>query len=951
MKPSSISRITNKLFIALALLGILAANARAFPRYQAPRYESLSANNRPFYENGIYDASVPVPTKCISRTAGAKPMRIRDIHDYFTALAAVSPRVEMFEYGRTHENRPLVYLAITSEENMARLNEIKADVFSLANPSAPYRNAKTTEIINNSPAVAWMAYSIHGDEISGADAAVELAYQLAAGKDERTLMLLDSLVIIIDPSENPDGRERYLSMLTSHATSIPSTDAQALQHSGFWPWGRGNHYLFDLNRDWILLEHPETQGKVRAILEWSPQMLVDAHEMGANSSYLFNPPREPLNFNIPDTLFSWWSVYSADHATAFDRYGWSYYTKEWHEEWYPGYGSAWALYIGAVGLLYEQAGADGSPVKQRDGYILSYREAVHHQFISSIANLETTARNRRALLGSFYQTKINAIEAGKSQTPRRFVIPTDKYPNRANRLAEVLLGLGAEVKQTTSAGTLASAKNTFGETVKNISIPAGSYIVELSQPLRPLIKAAMEFDPHLPKDFLEDERREAEKWSGSKLYEFSSWSLSLAYDCGILATNSAVTSRTKVITEVSQPEGDVINADPKYGWVIDYKSDKAPILAIKLLESGFKVQSSERPFRVDGREFSAGSLLIRRKYNDRSVSFHIAKYAKQLGLKIYGVNTAIVQTGSDLGADSFHNLEFPRIGIFGGPGVSFTDYGSLWHHMDRELEVSHSILNLSNLGFLDLERYNVLILPSVRGSVGTVKQIIGEGGAKKLKGWVKDGGTLICVGTSAAWAADSASEMSSVRLRRNSLEKLDEFAEDNAFELFQREPTVDTNQLWHYKAPEKSDDEKKDNGKPDLEALKREDKRARDLFKPRGVVFNTKLDNENWPAFGCETRVGAGLYTSYAFLSKAPVETIARIEDAENCRIGGLLWPEARERWANTAYMTREGMGRGQIILFAGGPDFRGYWKGTARLFTNCLALGPGFGTKVSVGW
>ncbi|MFQ5607332.1 MAG: M14 family zinc carboxypeptidase, partial [Candidatus Zixiibacteriota bacterium] len=413
-------KLSNTLTLTLVCLLGGATLAGAFPPYQAPRYQSRSDDNQPFYKNGLYDNSIPVPEGTVPRSSEARPIRIHELHAYFRKLAAATERVKMFEYGRTYENRPLVYLVISSESNIAALETNKANMEKLANPRSPYGGSEIESIIDNSPAVAWLAYSIHGDEISGSDASVEVAYQLAAGIDERTKMLRDSLIIVIDPSQNPDGRERYLTMLQSHYSYFPSTDAQALQHGGFWPWGRGNHYLFDLNRDWILMENVESQGKVAAILEWNPQMLVDAHEMGAYSSFLFNPPREPLNKNIPDTITGWWKIYSRDNAEAFDENGWNYYTQEWHEEWYPGYGSAWALYIGAVGLLYEQSGADGMPTKQRDGYIQTYREATHHQFVSSIANLTTTAVHRRELLKSFYQIKVDAIEAGRRESPRRF---------------------------------------------------------------------------------------------------------------------------------------------------------------------------------------------------------------------------------------------------------------------------------------------------------------------------------------------------------------------------------------------------------------------------------------------------------------------------------------------------------------------------------------------------
>ncbi len=856
----------------------------------------------------------------------------------------------MFEYGRTYENRPLIYLVISSEENMAGVKTLKENLRKLANPEG-ITEADAQKIIKTNPAIGWLAYSIHGDEISGTDAAVEVAYQLVAGMDERTKMLRDSLIIVIDPSENPDGRERYLSMLQSHKSDVPSTDAQSLQHGGFWPWGRGNHYLYDLNRDWILLENPETRGKVNAILDWNPQMLVDAHEMGAYSSFLFNPPREPINKNIPDTIKSWWRTISKDHAEAFDKHGWSYYTQEWHEEWYPGYGSAWANYVGAIGLLYEQSGADGLPTKQRDGYIQTYREAVLHHFTGSIANLTTIAKHRTELLSNFYAMKRAAIHDGNAKSPKRFVIPAGKHSERADQLAKVLLGLHVRLERTIEPTTIGGAHDGYGKTHRNLTLPAGSYIVNLNQPLRPLIKAMLEFDPHMTKKFLEEERREQEKWGESRLYEFSTWSLSLAYDADIVWTDNRISVTTEKVTSIEKTKGEFLNPDARYGWVIDYTSDKAPIAAMRIVSAGYKVQSAPRPFRVNGDAYPAGTLLIRRHYNDPAVQNYLADLADELGITITGVNSALVQTGPDLGADSFRNLELPRIGLFGGPGISFTSYASLWHQMDQELGVRHSLLNLSQMGQYDLDRYNVLILPDIWGGGGAASRIIGPGGANALKSWVKAGGTLICVGGAAQWAADSANGVSSVRLLRNVLDKSDEYTADNQLEVFQSHPSVDTNQIWHYKAPKADNAEKKSGADGDIESRKRKDRRARSLFSPTGVIFDVLLDNERWLAFGCNEHVPAGLYTNAAFMSKSPVQTIGRITDAESCRLSGLLWPEARERWAKTAYVTREASGKGQVILFAGDPDFRGYWKGTARLFTNALALGPGFGTRVSVGW
>ena len=372
-----------------------------------------------------------------------------------------------------------------------------------------------------------MAYSIHGDEISSTDAAVQLAYQLAAGTDPATKNILKELVISIDPTENPDGRERYLQQLLLWRGEIVNSDASSLDHSGFWPYGRGNHYLFDLNRDWFATVHPETKGKVSAILEWNPQFLVDSHEMGAMDTYLFNPPRAPFNPYMPKTIFKWWDKIAQDQAAAFDEYGWSYYTGDWNEEVYPGYGSSWGIYIGLVGILYEQSGADGSIVKKEDGTITTYRETIHHQFISSMANLQTIASQKEELLKDYYNNRKKAVST--KNTGKAFVFSSNTNQTRLNELGETIKRQTIEVYTNKNDLKLPKAINSSGKTVTRQNIPAGSLIIPLNQPLNTLIKNILSFDIRLGTKSMEKERKKLLKNQGSTLYDVTAWSLSHAY--------------------------------------------------------------------------------------------------------------------------------------------------------------------------------------------------------------------------------------------------------------------------------------------------------------------------------------------------------------------------------------------------------------------------------------
>ena len=905
--------------------------------------------DKPFFPGGTYDVSIPEPDSILGYPLGSKPVNYNEVVSYLEHLSNASPRVELRTYGETYEGRVLYYIIISGEDNMARLDEIKTSIARLADPRKLRSEKEASSLIEHTPAVAWLAYCVHGDEISPTDAALQLAYQLAAGTDTLTKKLREELVIIIDPLQNPDGRERYISQLKQLAGVLPNPDAQSLQHGGFWPWGRTNHYLFDLNRDWFSLVHPETRGKVKAFLEWNPQLFIDAHEMWPFSTFLFSPPREPFNPNITETLKKWWKIFSHDQANAFDRYGWSYYTRAWHEEWYPGFGSAWALYTGAVGILYEQAGVEGSMVKQPDGAVLTFRESVHHQFVSSISNLTTAANHRKELLWDFYREKKRAIEYKTSYPVRAFIFSPGKNTARTNRFIETLLLQGIEVHVARKNFVANDLHDFWGEILKEKRFPLGTYIVPLGQPMRQLIQAILEFDPRMPDSFLVEERHELERNKHSRIYEVTAWSVPMAYNLDAYWTGKNVKAKTKPITQIETPKGDVIHPNPQYGYLFDYTSDAAVNALIMFLQNGYKVRAANKPFKIEGATFSRGSILIRNQGNPEELHEFVNKVAEETGIFIYGVNTALSEEGPDLGSGQFRLLEIPRIGIFAGSSIDYTSYGTIWYLLDREYKIRFSSLDINSFHWYDLDKYNVLIFPQVWGGPEVYKRLLGKSGITKLRTWIEQGGTLIAIGTGTAFAADTSVALSSVRLRRQVLDEIGEYEEAVKRERATIKPIVDSKAVWEAvpKSEEKQQEEKEKGG---LKELPEEDARLR-LFMPRGSILRCDLDQEHWLTSGMNNKIPVILYTDFAFMSKDPVETPARLADEENIRLSGLLWPEARGRWARTAYLTREGLGKGQVILFADEPIFRGYFHGSKRLLANALLLGPGFGTRPTTPW
>ncbi|MEW5702751.1 MAG: M14 metallopeptidase family protein [Candidatus Zixiibacteriota bacterium] len=932
-----------------AALVCLAATAQAADPLPValPLFGSERVNT--YFADVTYDPSVPAPESILGFALGTRPVHYDQAVTYLRALADASPRAELIPMGATYEGRTLYYMVISSEKNLTDRETIRAHIASLADPPATGMVAGGDVTLKSSPVIAWMGYSIHGDELSGVDASLWVAYHLVAADDAATRRIRDSVLVLIDPSQNPDGRERFLAQVFSLAGQVPSLDAQSLQHDGFWPWGRGNHYLFDMNRDWLPLVLSETRARTAAILHWNPQLLVDAHEMWPFSSFLFSPPREPINPNITSTIRTWWNVFAADQGRAFDRHGWSYYTRGWYEEWYPGYTNGWCLYLGAVGILYEQAGVQGAGVKRPDGTTLTYARAVAQQSVSSLANLTTAADHRTGLLGDYARFHRDGA-AGATRAGRgAFILAPSGNSGREGEFLTTLKRHGLRVERAFESfqATVISAQ---GER-RTRRFPAGTYLVPLAQPRGLLAQAILEFDTHLSSEFLQEERRELEKGKGTRLYEVSSWSLSHAYALDISHADAMPGVRTEPYdTTAISPTGAVRRADAGYGFLLTTMDDRSSIALAALLEDSLQVRVAMKPLVHDSIMYAAGTFLLRRSENPPDLADRLAVIARSTGVDFIGVSSNAASSGPDLGSDEFELLTQPRIGLFVGTGIDFTSSGSLWYLLDQRLKVRHSLLDISQLSRYDLSHYNVLILPSYWGGAGGLRMELGPAGLEQLRTWVKAGGTLMALNQAAYFCADSASGLSAAREKGAVLEKLDEYDQAYQDERAAFLATVDTNAVWRGTPVTVAPKEAKPPQKLEKKELERRDQRAR-LFAPEGVIVRLDLNPEHWLNFGVGDHASALLYTRQALLAKDPVEAPARLATASQLRLSGLMWPEARERWAKTAYATRERVEKGQIVLFAGDPFFRAYFHGTKRLLENAILLGPGLGTSQPIPW
>ncbi|MCH2105296.1 MAG: hypothetical protein MK291_01490, partial [Planctomycetes bacterium] len=860
-----------------------------------------------------------------------------------------SDRVALFEHGSSHEGRAQYHVVITSAKNLARLDALLADNARLFDPRG-LSEEEGAAILERALPFAWMGYSIHGDETSGSDAALALGHRLVAGTDAATLKMLDEVVTVIDPNMNPDGRQRILTQSEQMSGYTKSLNYTGLLR-GRWPRGRGNHYLFDMNRDWIAGSQPETVGRWAAILKYHPQLMVDAHEMSGLDTYLFYPQADPVNPYVPTGLIESQEVFGDAIAGAFDSYSWDYYTREWADGWAPFYSDAWAGLTGSIGILYEQGAVIGNPMRRASGVVLSYRESVHHQAVASWACLEALRANASWYLER-YLADARRVVAGDPDRREVFVVRPGSNPARTAELMRILTGQGVEVELAGSSFTTTNTIDRFGDSFDEpVTSPKHSLIIRAAQPMGRAVRAYCEFDTKLSSEALQIERESLERKGESKIYDTMAWSLPHALDLDAVWGNLSAeveTTPAPPLEWFNEAETPNISGAP-VAYAVDAADDKALAFAVRAMDAGLRVHASDKPFTHGDDTLARGSLLVRRHENT-SENFDglVAEAAKASGVSLYTFSTGRApDDGPDLGGGHFQLLERPRVALIGNSPTAPDTFGHLWHYLDTRLGVVHTILDAQSLSRYDLRRYNVLILPPSAGSVVSEHE-------DALKTWVRSGGTLIACGDTAAALTSERAGLSDVALRRNVLDELDAYAAVAARERLARDVKIDAEAIWSGAAVE-AGAKAEESEAVSVAHVPGESPEAREAwmrrFSPRGAMLLGEARQESWLTAGAGERVPVLFGGSSVYLTPAGVETAVRFAPAADVRLSGLLWPEAAERIGDSAWLTRESMGDGQVILFTSMPGFRGFHFTTARFFGNAVVLGPGLGASAPIPW
>ena len=824
-----------------------------------------------------YDESIPKPAVVLGFEVGESHVRHDQLVAYMYALAKASPRVEIEQTGLTHEKRPLLLLTISSPDNMADIEAIKS-----RRQSDP----------DNGKLVVWEGFSVHGNEASGANASLLFAYYLAAAQGEWIDQVLDDTVILIDPSLNPDGQGRFSQWANSYRAQTPNPDPANRVHHEVWPNGRTNHYWFDLNRDWILLVHPESRARVARFHQWRPHVLTDFHEMWSNSTFFFQPgvPRR-VNPLTPGRNAELTQKIGEYHAAALEDLGRLYFTKEVFDDFYYGKGSSYPDVNGAIGILFEQASTRGQVIDTVYGE-LDFAGSIQNQFVTAMSTLRAAhemADELRAYQAVFYRD--SAEQAGQDPVGG-YVIGDGGDPARAYHLIDLLRRHGIEVHG------LARETELGGETYR----PGHAWVVPTGQRRYLLVKALMETST---------------TFADSTFYDVSAWTLPLSFNLPYARLDRRRVSEALggAIDTPSEPRGTYVAAAEPYAYVFEWTGYYAPRALQRLLAKEVKAFVATKPFTTasaDGdRSFDRGTVVVpvgiqldKREIIDAI----LPAIAHDDGLDVHVLTTGLMAGGIDLGSPSVRRIEPIKPLMLVGRGVSATAAGEVWHLLDTRVGLPLTMVDVERFEGIDLGDYTHLLLVN-----GEYKKIADKQ-TERIRDWVSAGGILVAIQKGAKWVTDKGLHV-----------KTKDDAEGQAAAGGEDEEE---------EAEEAEDKENEDRFRP--YASFRDDRSKRTIS---GAIFEIHLDNTHPVGYGYATTTLPIFRRGAVFLepSENPYETVGRYTD--DPLVSGYIGSERLEELRGSAAIVASRIGKGAVIRLADDPDFRGIWYGTNRLLLNALYL------------
>ena len=807
------------------------------------------------------DDTIPTPAEVLGFEPGEWHPRYDQMVTYLETLAEASDRVHIERIGTTHGERPLLFLTFASPERLERIDEIRAA-------------RRDGSIDGEGPAVAWLGYSVHGNEASGATAALVTAWYLAASQEDDVLAWLDEMIIVMEPGLNPDGIDRFAHWVNMHRGRHPSADPADREHNEAWPNGRTNYYWFDLNRDWLPLIHPESQARKRQYHGWRPHVLTDHHEMGPNTTYFFQPGVPERNNPLtPERNYELTARIAEFHGEFLDRAGEPHFTRELFDDYYVGKGSTYPDLTGGIGILFEQGSARGHVQDTHYGE-RTFADAVANQVITSLSTLAGTHALADELIDFQREFFAEARDAARGDRSAGWVLGDDGDSARAAALIEMLLGHEIEIHPVTESVEIAGRQHDSGQ----------AWLIPADQPHYTLLKSILDPVTELPME---------------TFYDVSAWPLGLSHDLPLERVRRLPAHGDRI----GEPPTVDHPAPPAeaLAWLVPWNQYRASALLGALLADGYRVQAATEPLTADTRqgerELVRGSLIIHSGIQPdvlEAVGGRLVELSQRHGVEVMAAERGLARSGIDLGSPSAPVIDPVQVAMLVGDGIRANHAGYIWHWFDMQLQQPLTMVEWTRLFRADLTEYTHLILPD-----GNYEFLPGWA-QDRIKDFVQDGGVLLALRGASTW-----------------VEEL-----DLDWRLVEQNNDSDNNEL-----------------EPERRAYGdyRQDF-ARELIG--GSALRVALDITHPLAFGYE-RDELAVFRRGRHVMQAVDNAYAQpAVYADPPLAAGYLSDGNRERLLGAPAISASRHGSGTVIRMADDALFRGYWRGSERLFANALFFG-----------
>lgn len=714
------------------------------------------AQDSEWVPGSTYNADVPAIEEILGFRPPAEFTSFYETEKLLQRWAEASDRARLITYGEDYEGKKLYMLIVSSPANLAALDTHVTSLGKLADPRK-LRENELDGLIGDTPA-AVMISTIDTSEASSVEAMQIVAYQLLAGTDDRTRRILDNVLTYIIPVENPSARERYVSWYRTVQSRIPKADPNAAEHNE--PWGIGNdsnHYQLDPNRDMVPLKMREGRAKVEVIRTWHPELALDIHEMGVDSTFFFPPYPPPYNTNLPnDTLQKWWDIYARDMRDQFDRRGWRYYSGDSFGSPFLGMHTLYTQYHGMIGILFEQAGGGGGLVIERsNGSLLTLRDRVAHHVTGMMSYLDTTVANREALHRDFHAFFTSSMNGVPGVSQKAYAFPPGDDPNKMSQFIDSLLAHGVEVERTTESFSTRGVSSYFSTEPEQKSFPEGTYIVSLNQPRSRLANAILEKEPF---------------HSIPVFYDISVWALPYQYGIEGFWMDDVPRVSTEAVIEPLRLQGNVTGGRASFAYVWPYRGALDAAAAYRLAEDGVNLYLHRGPFTVAGNSYKA-AFLAPLDENDDSLHDLVNAIVEEVPVQIRALDTGHATEGSDLGSRVLLPVTRPAVAIVTRDGTDLASWGSFHFFFDEMYRLPFTPITIEDLAEADLRRYNTIIIPDGGQRVGRggffgkpYEWYFRKEGTEHLQAWVKQGGTLITVKGGSAFASADGGGLTSTEI-------------------------------------------------------------------------------------------------------------------------------------------------------------------------------------------